>query len=174
MGTRPLCKWKKISSDKAIGAAARTQTIHRTEWNVWAFLPVRKLTGKTFRRNGQNNSSSRAGKSLFTLLENTHTNPGSKNFSVPINLHPHHSQVKRRLLIRQFSWLQINIYLRLPRMNSQWHNYADKLPVTVAGPRRLIPASLLSLWHLTQPIFDCAFVYSMYISINFLYCQRNK
>ena len=104
-----------------------------------------KPTGKTFRRNRQNNSSSRVGKSSFTLLENTHTNPGSKNFSVPINLHPHHSQVKRRLLIRQFSWLQFNIYLRLPRMNSQWHNYADKLPVTVAGPRRLIPASLLSL-----------------------------
>jgi len=33
------------------------------------------------------------------------------------NLHPHHSQVKRRLSIRQFSWLQFIARLRLPKDN---------------------------------------------------------
>jgi len=39
------------------------------------------------------------------------------------------------LLIRQFSWLQFIVHLRLPRGLPQWH-LADTLAVTVAGPLR--------------------------------------
>ena len=42
----------------------------------------------------------------ITLYPQTHWNP-----------HPYHSQVKRRLSIRQFSWLQFLAHLRLPEGN---------------------------------------------------------
>jgi len=65
------------------------------------------------------------------------------------NPHPRHSQVNWQLLIRQFSWLQFIVTLRLPKILSQWPRifhilYAKSLAVTVAWPLWLIPNSLLS------------------------------